>query len=175
MIDDDGRFEIVAPVERPPDAANWLPMAPETSMIQVRQTRVDHRNEVLAQVGIERVDAQPTPRPVTPQRLERSLGEVAFFVQATSQLFAQWTEDFRRRPNELPPLRPREGPRRRRRPEHRLLPRLVRPGARRGPGGRPHPARVRLLELPARQLLDGEPRLPLLPGAPQPWHRHVPA
>lgn len=106
VLDADGNFEIIASVERPDDAANWLRMAPETSMIQVRQTRVDHRNEVLAQVNIERADGQPTPRAITPQRLERSLGEVAFFVQATSQLFASWTEEFRQVPNELPRFDP---------------------------------------------------------------------
>lgn len=106
VLDADGRFEIIASVTRPPDAVNWLQMAPETSMIQVRQTRVDHRNEILAQVSIERADGQPTPRQITPERLERSLGEVGFFVQATSQLFASWTEDFRRVPNELPRFDP---------------------------------------------------------------------
>lgn len=106
VLDPDGRFEIIASAERPADAVNWLRMAPETSMIQVRQTRVDHRNEVLAQVEIERIDGQPAPRPITPQRVGKALEGVTFFVSATSAMFAAWAEDFRKVPNTLPRFDP---------------------------------------------------------------------
>lgn len=106
VLDADGRFEIIASIERPADAANWLRMAPETSMIQVRQTRVDHRNEVLARVEIERVDGQSAPRPITPQRIGKALDEVTFFVAAASGMFASWAEDFRKMPNTLPRFDP---------------------------------------------------------------------
>ena len=106
VIDDEGRFEIIASQHRPGDCANWLRMAPETSMIQVRQTRVDHRNEVLAQVEIERIDGSPTPRALGPERVGKALEEVAFFVAAASGMFASWAEDFRAAPNTLPRFDP---------------------------------------------------------------------
>lgn len=106
VLDADGRFEIIASVEQPSTGANWLRMSPETRMIQVRQTRVDHDTEVLAQVHIERLDAPSTPRPVTPARIDKALHEVPTFVQAASQMFAAWTEGFRTRPNELPRFPP---------------------------------------------------------------------
>lgn len=106
VLDPDGRFEIIASAERPDGTVNWLRMAPETSMIQVRQTRVDHRNEVLAQVEIERIDGQPAPRPITPQRVGKALEGVTFFVTATSAMFAAWAEDFRKVPNTLPRFDP---------------------------------------------------------------------
>jgi hypothetical protein len=106
VLDDDGRFEIIASVERPSDAANWLRMAPETSMIQVRQTRVDHRDEVLAQVEIERIDGPSTPRSITPERIDKALEEVVFLVTAASAMFAEWAEDFRKVPNTLPRFDP---------------------------------------------------------------------
>lgn len=105
-IDDDGRFEIIASVERPADAPNWLPMAPETSMIQVRQTRVDHHREVLAQVAIERIDAKPSPRPLTPDRLSWALETASGFVAGAATMFAEWTEDFRKVPNTMPRFDP---------------------------------------------------------------------
>lgn len=105
-LEADGRFEIIASSTEPPGAVNWLPMSPETRMIQVRQTRIDHENEALAQVRIERIDEPADPRPVTPERIDKALGEVAAFVQLTSQMFAQWTEDFRRHPNTLPRFDP---------------------------------------------------------------------
>ncbi|MBV6510150.1 MAG: hypothetical protein JJLCMIEE_03270 [Acidimicrobiales bacterium] len=106
VLGPDGRFEIIASTDRPPGADNWLPMSPETRMIQVRQTRVDHDDETLAQVKIERIDGPANPRPVTPERIDKALGEVAAFVALTSQMFASWTEDFRRHPNTLPRFDP---------------------------------------------------------------------
>ncbi len=170
-VDADGRFEIIASVERPPDAVNWLRMSPETRMIQVRQTRVDHENEILAQVTIERIDGPSSPRPPTPERIDKALREATTFVQAASQMFASWTEDFRTCPQHASPIPARKGARCGWRPEHRLLPRLVRARGRRSTRHRPRTARVRLLERPARQLLAREPRLPLLPRPPQPGDR----
>lgn len=106
QIDDDGRFEIIASVERPDNATNWLQMQPETSMIQVRQTRVDHHNEVLAQVAIERIDAKPSPKPLTPDRLNWALETASGFVSGAATMFAEWTEDFRKVPNTMPRFDP---------------------------------------------------------------------
>lgn len=105
-FDADGRFEVIASMEEPADAQNWLRMSPETRMLQVRQTRMDHENEVLAQVRIERIDSPSVQQPLTPERIDRALREAATFVQAASGMFATWTEDFRKHPNELPRFPP---------------------------------------------------------------------
>ncbi|MCE7882720.1 MAG: DUF1214 domain-containing protein [Actinobacteria bacterium ATB1] len=105
-FDADGRFEVIAAMEEPADAQNWLRMSPETRMLQVRQTRMDHENEVLAQVRIERIDSPSAQQPLTPERIDRALREAATFVQAASGMFATWTEDFRQHPNELPRFPP---------------------------------------------------------------------
>lgn len=106
QFDADGRFEVIAAMEEPADAQNWLRMSPETRMLQVRQTRMDHENEVLAQVRIERIDSPSAQQPLTPERIDRALREAATFVQAASGMFASWTEDFRQHPNELPRFPP---------------------------------------------------------------------
>ena len=61
----------------------------------------------------------------------------------------------------LAPLRPGDVEPGRRGPEHRLLPQPLAAGRRRGAGHRGHAAGMRILELPAQQLLDGVAGLPL--------------
>jgi len=106
VMDADGNFEIIASKERPPDTPNWLRMADDTSLIQVRQTRVNHEEEILAQVRIERIDGPNEQRPLTAERLDKSLTEGAFFLKGASAMFAAWTEGFRKVPNELPRFPP---------------------------------------------------------------------
>lgn len=105
-MDADGNFEIIASVQRPPATANWLRMTDATSLIQVRQTRVDHDAEILAQVRIERIDGPAEQRPLTAERLVKSLTEGALFLKGSSAMFAQWTESFRAEPNTLPRFPP---------------------------------------------------------------------
>jgi len=105
-FDADGRFEIILSSEKPDKAANWLPMSLETRLVQVRQTRQDHKNEVLADVHIERIDGSNKPRPFEPYRVDKALKSAAFFVHMTSDLFKQWTEDFKQHTNELPRFNP---------------------------------------------------------------------
>jgi len=100
----DGSFEIVASAAEQP--GNWLPMRPETRLIQIRQTRLDHEHEELAQVTIERIDGRAEPGPLDPARLDRMLMGAAAFVKGTSGLFHQWAAGFQQHPNELPRFDP---------------------------------------------------------------------
>jgi len=100
----DGSFEIIASSREHP--GNWLPMKPETRMIQIRQTRLDHANEKLAEVSIERIDAPGQARPVDPERLDRMLMGVVAFVRGCSGLFHGWAKDFQKHTNELPRFDP---------------------------------------------------------------------
>jgi len=99
----DGSFEVHVSTDPPPEGgANWLPMRPETRMVQVRQTRLDHAREELAQVTIERTDGPGRPRPLNPARMDRMLQGAAGFVLGCARLFQSWTEDFQKHVNELP-------------------------------------------------------------------------
>jgi hypothetical protein len=103
-INSDGSFEIIA--SSVPQSGNWLKMSPETRLLQVRQTRMDHKKEIPAQVHIERIDGAHQPRHITAERVDKALQGAGFFVAGTAKLFVQWTEDFRRHPNTLPRFNP---------------------------------------------------------------------
>ncbi len=108
-LDDGGNFRIVASVDEQAakdNHADWLPMAPETRLIQVRQTRLDHKNEIPANVNIERIDGPNQPRHLAAERVNEALAGAGFFVHGTSALFASWTEDFKQHINELPRFNP---------------------------------------------------------------------
>jgi hypothetical protein len=97
-----GSFEIIASSKEQPKGTNWLPMKPETRMIQIRQTRLDHANEILADVKIERVGGPGERKPLDPVRFDRMLQGVAKFVAGTSRLFDSWARDWQQHPNRLP-------------------------------------------------------------------------
>ena len=103
-IDPAGRFEIT--VSAKPQPGNWLPMTPGSRMVQIRQTRLDHANEELARVKIERIDGPGQPRHLDPVRLDRMLQGSARFVVGCAKLFASWAEGFRAHVNELPRFDP---------------------------------------------------------------------
>jgi hypothetical protein len=99
-IGPDGRFEIQVSVA--PRPGNWLPMAPESRTLVVRQTRLDRECEELAQMRIERIDGPHRARPLSPERLDRGLRGSARFVMGCARLFESWAQGFRKRVNELP-------------------------------------------------------------------------
>jgi hypothetical protein len=104
LINPDGSFEIIASVA--PQSGNWLRMVPETRLIQLRQTRMDHKKEIPAQVKIERIDGPNQPRHLLPERIDKALQGVGFFVAGTAGIFARWAEDFRQHPNTMPRFNP---------------------------------------------------------------------
>ena len=104
QIAEDGSFEIIA--SSTPQPGNWLKMAPESRLIQVRQTRLDHKKEIPAQVSIERIDGPNQPRHISAERVDKALAGAGFFVAGTASLFAKWAEDFRQHPNTLPRFSP---------------------------------------------------------------------
>lgn len=104
QINADGSFEFIASSEE--HSGNWLPMSPDTRLIQIRQTRLDHKKEILAEVKIERIDGPNQPRHLKPERVDTALRNAGFFVHGSAALFAQWTENFRKHTNELPRFNP---------------------------------------------------------------------
>lgn len=106
IIDDNGDFEIIVSQEKPEGNVNWLPITEDTRMVQLRQTRIDHKNEIIAQVSIERIDGSNIPKPFDPNKMDKALGSAAFFVHITADLFKQWTDDFKQHINQLPRFNP---------------------------------------------------------------------
>lgn len=104
-IDDDGRFEITLSCERP-EAGNWLAMERDTSSLIVRQTFQDRATERIADLRIERIGANGPPAPLSAERLDAGLAAAAAYVAGTADLFCDWAESFKQRPNELPPFDP---------------------------------------------------------------------
>jgi hypothetical protein len=104
QINADGSFEIIASATEQP--GNWLKMTPNTRLIQVRQTRLDHAREIPADVTIERIDGANQPRAFEPSRVDGALQGAALFVHGTAAVFAQWTEGFKKHINELPRFNP---------------------------------------------------------------------
>lgn len=91
-INADGSFEIIASRKERP--GNWLRMEPDTSSLIVRQTFQDRAHETIADLHIERLDAKEPPRPVTPEFIDRGLGQASAYVAGTASLFADWAEGF---------------------------------------------------------------------------------
>ncbi|MGH0038562.1 MAG: DUF1214 domain-containing protein [Myxococcota bacterium] len=101
-IGEDGRFEII--VSQRPHPGNWLPMEPDSSMLIVRQNRLDKQRERVARLEIERIGADGPPAPLSAPFLDQRLSAAAGFVAGTAATFAGWAEGFARHPNELRPL-----------------------------------------------------------------------
>jgi hypothetical protein len=97
-----GSFEIVASSNKPASDVNWLPMEPESRMIQIRQTRLDHAKEEPAQVKIERIGGAAPVKPLDPVRFDRMLQGAAKMVLGTARLFQKWSEGFTKHTNQLP-------------------------------------------------------------------------
>jgi hypothetical protein len=104
QIEPDGRFELIVSCQEHP--GNWLPMQPDSSLLIIRQTYRDRKRERIAELRIERLGAQGSPAPLTPEFLDEGLARAAAYVNGTASLFTDWSEGFAKRVNELPKLDP---------------------------------------------------------------------
>ncbi|MFS8097870.1 DUF1214 domain-containing protein [Lentzea alba] len=96
----DGTVEIIASARR--QGTNWLPLAPDSTGLVVRQTYLDRAAEVPGSWHIEQIDGPATPAELTPEFLVKALQRAALSVHGTAATFAHWTRTFMKRPNELP-------------------------------------------------------------------------
>jgi hypothetical protein len=99
-INPDGTFEVILSREKRP--GNWLPMAPDTSSLIVRQTFADRRGEEIARLAIERCGGDGMPTPVTPESIEQGLSSAGKIILGAATIFANWAEGFMKHTNELP-------------------------------------------------------------------------
>lgn len=100
VIAPDGTVEIIASAD--PHDGNWLPLAPDSTGLVVRQTYLDGETEVPGRWHIEQVGGPAEPAQLTPEFLAKALQRAALSVHGTAATFAHWTRTFMKRPNELP-------------------------------------------------------------------------
>ena len=102
-FDADGAFEIVA--SREPRPGNWLPLAPDSSVLTVRQNLGDRRRESPATVHIERVGGPSVPKILSPRRADWALRGAVSFLERVAVRYADWAKWFQARPNRLHDLK----------------------------------------------------------------------
>ncbi len=100
----DGSFEMILSCREQP--RNWLRMERDTSLLIVRQTFQDRKQERIAELAIERVGGEGGSAPITPEFVDRGLQAAAAYVAGTAGLFADWAEGFVKRKNQLPRFDP---------------------------------------------------------------------
>ncbi|MFC3890502.1 DUF1214 domain-containing protein [Lentzea rhizosphaerae] len=100
VIAPDGTVEIIASAD--PHDGNWLPLAPDSTGLVVRQTYLDRETEIPGRWHIEQVGGPAEPAQLTPEFLAKALQRAALSVHGTAATFAHWTRTFMKRPNELP-------------------------------------------------------------------------
>jgi hypothetical protein len=100
VVAPDGTVEIIASAD--PHDGNWLPLAPDSTGLVVRQTYLDRETEVPGRWHVEQVGGPAEPAGLTPEFLAKALQRAALSVHGTAATFAHWTRTFMKRPNELP-------------------------------------------------------------------------
>jgi hypothetical protein len=100
IVRPDGSVEIIASAT--PHDKNWLPLAPDSTSLVVRQSYLDREAEEPGEWSIERVGGPVAPGPLDPEFMVKALRRAAMAVHGTAAMFAGWTERFMTRPNELP-------------------------------------------------------------------------
>ncbi len=93
-LEADGSFEIIVSKEK--QGKNWLPLAPDSSFLIVRQTFFQRNEETPATVSIERLASDRAhPEPLSFSKLANALTNVPAFINGTSSIFLQWAELFK--------------------------------------------------------------------------------
>ena len=98
IVEPDGTYEITLSETR--KGKNWLPMAPDSTMLLGRQTFLDRSKEIPATVKIEQIGGPKTPKRSLPRRWIAGLQEAVQFVTGTARAFALLSADFQRKPND---------------------------------------------------------------------------
>ena len=96
----DGTFEIIASVEKKP--GNWLPLAPTSRSLVVRQTFGDRKTEKIATLKIECLNPTAPNNNPTPETVQRGLMNAAAFVRNIGNMTIAWQEIYKHHINLLP-------------------------------------------------------------------------
>lgn len=104
-IEEDGSFKIIMSKER--KGTNWLKIEDTSSLLIVRQTFLDRKTEIPAELKIENLDGRKFPDPVTPEKIDKGLSTAALFAAGAPILFAKWANGFKKHTNQLPIFDPK--------------------------------------------------------------------
>ena len=100
-VNADGSVEVI--LSRNPQPGNWLKITDDTLAVLVRETFLDRKTEVFADLKIERIaEGSVKPAPLQAEQLAANLRKTTAFVKGTATLFADWARDFKAQPNTLP-------------------------------------------------------------------------
>lgn len=94
-----GELDVIASVT--PHDGNWLALAPDTSMVLVRQSFLDQTTEKPAQLAIECLEPSGPPRGLDNARLAGRLQGSALYALGAAQRFADWVTPWFDHPNEF--------------------------------------------------------------------------
>jgi hypothetical protein len=94
ILNADGGFEIS--LSRRPQAGNWLPMQPDTSMLVVRQMLADWRNDVPATLTMECLNRPEKLEPLSAARLSGGLAAAAAYVSGCARTFTDFSETLKK-------------------------------------------------------------------------------
>ncbi len=91
--DADGNFEIVASQTKQDE--NWLPLETDSSILIIRQTFFDRKNEAPANVTITPINGPNSPEPLSLSQLQSALEVIPSFVSGTARTFLHWANVFK--------------------------------------------------------------------------------
>ena len=100
VVEADGTVEIIASAT--PHDKNWLPLAPDSTGLVVRQTYLDRATEEPGRWQVECIGGPDRPRELTPEFLTKALRRAALSVHGTAAGQRTWT-GARRVPSEQVP------------------------------------------------------------------------
>ncbi len=96
-VEADGRFEIIlSPREHP---GNWIRTTPGAWRVTIRQFFADWEGEEPMVARIDRLGEGEHDPVLTPQRLQRGLGEAAAWVRESTHYWADMLDRWKARPN----------------------------------------------------------------------------
>ena len=101
QVDADGNFEIFVDAKKQP--GNWLPLNKDTEALLIRQTFAKRDQEQLAEVHIECLNPDhPVPARLEPDFFADAMRNSMSFLDATVNLFCDWSQRYQKHPNLLP-------------------------------------------------------------------------
>ena len=162
QLEPDGSFEILVSCRERPGAGTGCRCGREPNADRPPDLPRP-RSETLAELRIERIDGPHQPRPVSPVADRSRSHRLRTLRGRLRRLFPQWAAGFAKHVNQLPRFDAGVATAAGGDPNIAYYHGYWKLAPGRGAGHRGDASRVRLLELPAQQSLDGVARLPLLP------------
>jgi len=92
-VAEDGSFEIILSPDR--HEGNWIPLAPDARLLNVRQYFQEWSNEMPAELRLVADGGDGVaPRPITAAVVDDLLDEAASWVEGTATFWSSWVESF---------------------------------------------------------------------------------